>query len=75
MSTPTGRPATVGRGKHPQTNDGRGVEYQDLEEYDEEEDGIDDASGLAEAPTPDLRAIMASIQALASAVASLHLAS
>ena len=73
MSTPTGRPAIVGRGQRPQTNDDNGAEdYLDLEDYDEEEDGTKDASMLAEAPTPDLRA---SIQALASTVASLQLAS
>ena len=76
MSTPTRRPAIVGRGQRPQTNNIIRVgDYQDSEYYDREDDGSDDASMLAEAPTLDLRAIMASIKALASTAASLQLAS
>ena len=65
--TPSNRgQGTVGRGQSPQTNDDSGVEeYRDSEDYDEEDDGTDCASILAEAPKPDLRGIMASIQALA----------
>ena len=76
-------PATVGRGQLPQTlpptgaNDKRGEkEYPNSEAYDEEKyKGSDDASMLAEAHTPDLQAIMARIQTLASTVASIQLAS
>ena len=75
MSTPTGHPATVGRGQHPQTNNDSGAEYQYSEEYKEEEDGIGNTIRIEESPTPDLQAIMAIIQALVSTVASLQLAS
>ena len=76
MSTPTKRPETVGRVHRPQTNNIiRMEDYQDSEDYDREDDGSDDASMLAEAPTLDLRAIMASIKALALMVTSLQISS
>ena len=76
IPTPTGCPATVVRSTRPQTNgDSSKDKYRHLEGYNEEEEGTGDASMLAEAPTPDLRAIMAIIQALVSAVASIQLVS
>ena len=47
-----------------------------MEAYDEEEDkGTEDASMIVEAPTPDLQAIIARIQALALMVTTLQLVS
>ena len=79
----TVQPSTVGREQRPQTllpevsNDKR-REEEDLSSeayYNEDDEGTDDTSMLVEAHTPDLRAIMVSIKALAPTVSSLQLAS
>ena len=81
MSNYMGHTTTLGRVQRPQTlppNDDHeesgGEEDPDSNSYNDEEDkGTYKSSMLDESHTSDLRAIMASIQALASTVASLQL--
>ena len=84
VSTPAGRLNTVGRGQRPQTlphsdqlKQSGDKEDPFAESYDEEENSKtdEDASILEETHPTNFRAIVASIQALASAVASIQLAS
>ena len=76
----TGQLDTVGRGQRPRTlQSGKTNQDEDNNEEDpgldkdEDEEGTDNASMGAEAPTPYLQAIMASIQALALTVMSLKI--